>query len=361
VNATQNQIDASLEGRSSAIGALVMVSPTPNVNRTALTNEIERAEGFVQTNYTEPSWTRMQTALRSARNIRVNVTATQEQVDAAMDNLISSINSLVEVESDPGNGMEGSGTEADPYIIMNADDLDNVRNNLSAHYRVGADIDLSGLDWMPIGGTQQVSFGIFLDAFTGSFDGDNHVIINMRVTDVETGNIGLFGAISDALIKNVRLEDVYINAGERSGGIAARAQSSIIENCHTSGAIQTHGSRSFGIAGGIIGAASSTIVRDSSNSAFIYAGQFGDAGGIVGIGEAYIEIENSSNSGSVKGLIAGGIIGSGDVSVTRCFNTGLIQRSDLVTEFDLGTGGIVGYLRSGSVTESFNIGSVRGV
>ena len=60
-----------------------------------------------------------------------------------MDNLISSINSLVAEWPGTGNDMEGSGTEADPYIIMNANDLDNVRNNLSAHYRVGADMSFA--------------------------------------------------------------------------------------------------------------------------------------------------------------------------------------------------------------------------
>ena len=35
----------------------------------------------------------------------------------------------------------GSGTEGDPYIIMTADQLDEVRNELDAHYRLGADID----------------------------------------------------------------------------------------------------------------------------------------------------------------------------------------------------------------------------
>ena len=45
----------------------------------------------------------------------------------------------------------GSGAEDDPWLITTADALDAVRNDPNAHYRLGADIDLSGEDWTPIG------------------------------------------------------------------------------------------------------------------------------------------------------------------------------------------------------------------
>ena len=37
---------------------------------------------------------------------------------------------------------QGSGTNEDPWLISNAEQLDSIRNNLSAHYRLIADIDL---------------------------------------------------------------------------------------------------------------------------------------------------------------------------------------------------------------------------
>ena len=40
----------------------------------------------------------------------------------------------------------GSGAEDDPRLITTADALDAVRNDPNAHYRLGADIDLSGAD-----------------------------------------------------------------------------------------------------------------------------------------------------------------------------------------------------------------------
>ena len=45
----------------------------------------------------------------------------------------------------------GSGTEADPWVITTAAQLNAVRNHLGGHYRLSADIDLSGMNWTPIG------------------------------------------------------------------------------------------------------------------------------------------------------------------------------------------------------------------
>lgn len=46
----------------------------------------------------------------------------------------------------------GEGTEASPYVIETAAQLDSVREHLSAHFILMADIDLSAYEsWAPIG------------------------------------------------------------------------------------------------------------------------------------------------------------------------------------------------------------------
>ena len=68
---------------------------------------------------------------------------------------------------------QGTGTKSDPYIVTNADELFEVRNDLTACYQLGADIDLTEWikeespqqGWMPIGNSTTM--------FTGSFDGNN--------------------------------------------------------------------------------------------------------------------------------------------------------------------------------------------
>ncbi|MGO0062939.1 hypothetical protein ACTID9_23445 [Brevibacillus fluminis] len=55
----------------------------------------------------------------------------------------------------PAKAATGDGTPANPYIITTAEELANIRTNLSASYKLGDDIDLSdfseGEGWEPIG------------------------------------------------------------------------------------------------------------------------------------------------------------------------------------------------------------------
>ena len=52
--------------------------------------------------------------------------------------------------------------------------LEAITNDLSGKYYLTADIDLSGVEWVPIGADDT-------DPFTGTFDGQGHVISNMTI------------------------------------------------------------------------------------------------------------------------------------------------------------------------------------
>jgi len=69
-NSTQDQIVGALNNLSASIDALIEILV---VDRHILSETIIYAENLTQSDFTPASWTRMQTALRSARNIRVNV------------------------------------------------------------------------------------------------------------------------------------------------------------------------------------------------------------------------------------------------------------------------------------------------
>ena len=130
--------------------------------------------------------------------------------------------------------------------IYTAQDLSNVRNNLSGSYVLMNDIDLSGFnggEWMPI--------GYFADsignpgAFIGAFDGQGFVIRNMTITTITNDNpyihsFGLFGYAIGAMMKNVGLEDTSIIVSSTSGiqivgGICGYTDSSTISNCYNTG------------------------------------------------------------------------------------------------------------------------------
>jgi hypothetical protein len=98
---------------------------------------------------------------------------------------------------------KGSGTEKDPYLVSNADELFEVRNELSAYYKQVDDIDLTAfiqednpkLGWSPIGTTAL--------PFAGTYDGGNKTITGLYINRETNDNIGLFGVVLDATIKNL--------------------------------------------------------------------------------------------------------------------------------------------------------------
>ena len=171
----------------------------------------------------------------------------------------------------------GTGTLKDPYLIKTADQLNSVRFGLSKHYKLIADIDLSKWgNWIPLGGTPAYGgswikkYPQAADAgcgeFTGSFDGNGHVISGMTIIDHNddifmgeaeaTRAYALFGAIfpeNNSFIRNLGVVNYTIdishtkmkyNCDLRVAAISNYAAGLIVENCYTSGGkIKVHTGR----------------------------------------------------------------------------------------------------------------------
>ena len=185
-----------------------------------------------------------------------------------------------------------------------------------------ADIDLSVIDWTPIG----IDYN---HRYTGTFNGGGHTITGLTVTG-SYKYAGLFGDIDEnGTVKNVVLEDVQITSDNSSGSVGGVAGDSwgTIENCSVSGSVS-----GTTFAGGVVGS------------------QWG--GSITGC----------NSSATVKGVIfAGGIAGetNSGASLTGCYATG-----DVTVEND-GTnnshaGGVVGYNGGGTLTACYATGNVTG-
>jgi len=110
---------------------------------------------------------------------------------------------------------------------------------------LAADIDLANEEWTPIG---QVTFDragdgsyVVNSVFKGTFDGQNHTISNLKITDSEANGVGLFGAATNATIKNININNVNIVADGTAAAIAGYmidySYPSVIDNCHVSGNI----------------------------------------------------------------------------------------------------------------------------
>ena len=236
--------------------------------------------------------------------------------------------------------LSGDGTVADPYIILTAEDLNHVRDDLAASYKVGAHIDLSTYgNWEPI--------GTDLDPFSGSFDGANNIISGLTIESPET-YVGLFGKVegsagAEVIIKNVRLVNVDIhstNAAAVIGGLIGLAIHSQIEQSTVIGKI----SGSVASVGGLIGQLQENSYSPKSSS----------------VTSSYAQVTLDIDGGASP-LYVGGLIGevTGYSFIDQSYAAGNI----LVTGQATGVGGLIGF--TGGIPDleliknSYAIGNVK--
>ncbi|MCF8223690.1 MAG: T9SS type A sorting domain-containing protein [Bacteroidales bacterium] len=197
---------------------------------------------------------------------------------------------------------EGSGTEADPYQITTVEQLQEMNDDLTAHYILVNDIDASATStWNGGKGFVPVGYN-----FSGSLDGRGYSIINLYSYDLDI-ICGLFSTIaSGGEISNLFLTNCIITPSPDqmgTGAIAGKNSGSII-NCHTSGTVT--GNMFHGV-GGVAGinyglienSGSSCDVGDATNYPNI-------VGGLAGRNEG--QIINCSTTGNIIGKNAGGIV-----------------------------------------------------
>ena len=264
--------------------------------------------------------------------------------------------------------LEGEGTEDNPYIINNADQLVAMQEDLTAYYQLTNDIDLSatvtwnyGLGWEPIGDHSNM--------FNGSFDGGCYAINNLTINRPGIQQQGLFGRTSDAAISNITLVNVSIQANSDTGAMVGYADNSGFKNVHVTGEVTGLRDQTGGIVGlfmdgridyssfngAVIGLGGYTggLVGWATNNANIYysyslgsvAGK-DKVGGLIGgvLGNNTIVSDCYSRS-SVSGLQeVGGLVGDFRSKAYRCYSTGQVSAPEGAPS----VGGLLGYKSSGS-------------
>lgn len=96
-------------------------------------------------------------------------------------------------------------------IIKTIAELQAVANNMAGEYELGADIDLHGVSWIPLGGTADQSKSP--TEFTGKFDGKGYKISNLTInsnTRNDYNMIGLFAELGNCTISNLVIDNAYI-------------------------------------------------------------------------------------------------------------------------------------------------------
>lgn len=290
--------------------------------------------------------------------------------------------------------------DASTIPIYTVEDLRAIENNMNGSYILMNDIDLSsynGGEWNPIGS--------YKDKFTGTFDGQGHVIKSLQKTESESyGSLGLFNTLGDCTFKNLSIElgSIGLNGNNSTGSIAGTFESSdfengkglIIINCYVEGKVTGQD-----CVGGFVGEASgNTSIHGSYVKGSIIAkdgislggGFLGDvygklnvidgffegsilaesgAGGIIGNNKGAISssiIEDCTVRGeiTVSGKTraeAGGIVGSGiRQNISNCYSYADVT-VDIVDDGDSGgySGGIIGYVSDGTISECYSYGKIK--
>ena len=94
--------------------------------------------------------------------------------------------------------------------IRTSEDLHNILLNEDLTYVLINDIDLSGVNWQPIGTDTN-------NAFIGTFDGNGHSIKNLTINSSQA-YVGLFGVIKGAKISNLIIESPNVMNTSNSTG-----------------------------------------------------------------------------------------------------------------------------------------------
>ena len=129
------------------------------------------------------------------------------------------------------------------------------------------------IEWEPIGTS---------GSYTGTFNGQGHIISGLYFNNPEAYNVGLFGYIGDdhnghkGKISNVGVSDSYFQFYSQGGGVCGvNGDGGVLQNCSNSSTVIGK----YGRAGGVCGDNCGTV-RDCKNTGSV-SGQ-NDVGGVCG-------------------------------------------------------------------------------
>lgn len=305
----------------------------------------------------------------------------------------------------------GGGTSSNPYIITKPEQLDNIRTNLYAYYKLGSNIDMTSSTKNSSGKFYNNGLGFEpIYEFEGQLDGAGYTIKGLYINRPSEDYVGLFSESDRSYIHNLKIDsfditgnnyvgtlygylgykynDSYpisdititgsvLNGNNYVGGLIGDNNYSTIKNI----TIKNSSIHSNGTLGGIIADNASTTLSNLKAENINYSSNSGLAGGIVGltlgdINNCYTKDSSFENTGITGGIVgqlggtitdsysivdinatsyAGGIVGKNTAakSIERLYHIGDITGNSAA--------GIIGNAYSGTViNDSFNVGNVNG-
>ncbi len=220
----------------------------------------------------------------------------------------------------------GEGTAESPYLIATPAQLKLMSERISdgtgnaAHYRLTADIDFNHMRWTSAGETKSTT----VKTFSGTFDGDGHVIKNLNIVSDKT-YAGMFCKVTGT-VKNVEVNgslkangstyaggiagdfrgflcnvvsdiDISVTDCQYIGGLAGISYTeAVIQNCVYAGNIDYQITEGFSVKsylGGLVGYIGSKSTFNNSCSSAVFSGDLPESrtGLLVGYGTTNLSLE----------------------------------------------------------------------
>jgi hypothetical protein len=182
---------------------------------------------------------------------------------------------------------------------------------LDGTYELCADIDATGVAFVPLGDAT--------NHFSGTFDGQGHVITGLTINTPANDYVGLFGVVGlDGVVKRVGLVDGSVS-GNLYTGLLAGVNVGLIQESYASGS----------------------------------ASGVGDLGGLVGLNyfdvgeikDSYATVAVQGTGSAIYGTV-GGLVGENGGSVTSSYASGSVSAAGI-------GGGLIGYSFDGSTSGSY--------
>ncbi len=243
----------------------------------------------------------------------------------------------------------GSGSEDDPWQIGSLCQLQEIRYDTAAHYRLANDIDAKqSHEWRDGKGFSPIEF------FSGSLDGSGHSILSLLINPGQTDHVGLFGKLSGGALQRLALVNVTVRGRDATGALAGSvAANGSIKGSTVTGLIGGR-RRVGGVAGenhGLIklSHSESTVAGTTDSQGHGHA-----IGGLVGKNFPGARIRSSHARGGVSGTNnVGGLVGLNQAPIYHSHVQSTVSGHHSV-------GGLAGS-NYGFISGSYSTGAVSGV
>ena len=248
------------------------------------------------------------------------------------------------------------GTYGNPIKIRSVEDFQNI--DVTKSYILENDIDLTDVDFVPIGSYEHPFYGLF--------DGNGFKISGLMISeDKNLGMNSLFGHFN-GMIRNLSVETEINYQSETAypqyvSGLAAFGIQGIIEKSHAEVLIDVENPGIIGA--GLLAYGDDVKVIESSTTGTINLKSLNEsayAGGLVGVTEAGL-IESSYSKANVtiygnNTVNVGGLIGKNTGNIIDCYSTGKITGnvSADTTSSHIYIGGLIANNETGLVKNSYS-------